>query len=853
MFHLQTSRFKVVLEAYQGLDTHNSWTSIYHRNLNCVSKPALFNVIINLVLLVIGFLSRDDSNLKQFPTTADFDCCLEKIIISNWGSFETLECKFNQSNVTCLIGPGDSGKTNVIRAIQYFFRHFGSFPFHLNKKGDFYAVSKDEEQEIQLDFTVRNESRITAHFQKIFYEEIEEEIYEEFINNFWPKLKEKEDFKNVLKFLGESFVPTVKILKGIDLLISQLPSPEHTRIIQEFFHKLRDEVEGSINRHLQRCIDAANAWKLTLKLQVTHKAEKISTMKATINGYDVIDYLYGSFFKEFLLELEIPKGDDKPMIIKLSNRTPKLLYGHTDKTVLREIVMKNIAILPRDDGLLTLTTAIQKLQRDTMNNAARYIKKLAQSLIQKSVSDPLNLKATLFNNSLCQITLPMVLEDLRYNESSMTQPMLMDINQLAKEMHNIEFYFDSEGELLFKKNGKSFPLEAASGTVLHSVTLFYLMCSKKYGTLLLDEPASMWHPSQHYQLVNKFVKIAKTNRTLMCITHSASLLSAIGNMDIIRFVRPMNFTEMHRIAFRPISTDILKYITNRSALFANFVVLVEGKTDFGILSQLQEIHTSQYSNVLNSIYFLQLEGKGNINSTVTLLDAANIPWVALIDADGLDGIKRKSKARNVIQQEERQLLLDWRDRIHLPAEQFIWKHFIHDYIESRGPSFDKIELKKWIFDTIAKFYNSIDTNDQYTANSFQEVLRQICSSKCNTWVWDNKTGNGAIEGALGISKAEKHDYTRLSNDILYNSTKYHQMHSFLDFVSDRYYTWRSTGKLPNSTTGYCCKLVITATISLNKEESVEIWANWKNCQLLPVIRIEDSFIAYTILQPGEYE
>jgi hypothetical protein len=620
-------------------------------------------------------------------------------------------------------------------------------------------------------------------------------------------------------------------------------------------------------------INIEQTWELIASL--SSKGEDMnSTIEVSIDGTNIRDCLYKKFCNQPPIEIEIEH--EKINLNIEYNPIMISVFSASNVRKLQNILKDNIIILPRDDGLLAITNTLQQLQDRIHSYPLQVIEDLAlhqyDSVLPQKWLD-------------CEVSLSTVLQKLRHDNG-----LLTELNKLAMEFHQVEFYFEGNA-ILFKKSGKSFSLDSASGTVLHSLSLFYVMCNKTCGTLLLDEPASMWHPSVHLQLVHKLVSITK-GKSMLAITHSPSLVAFEKSTRIIRFSRELDHTQIHQII--PESLDLLKFIEVRNALFARFVVLVEGPTESNFFSQLQQ-YDSTYRSVLQSVFFLRLDGCGQFKKVSKLLDDARIPWIALLDSDKLDGIARKNSASDeILKMEINKLSSTSKLVLASSRDEAIIRQFplIKEYCENLPDRNSRIVLQPKIVQPIKDLiYNQ--NSEQVTANSnieklnddiialitsrfprfdvstilhteklkeelvrdfttqdsndFQLLLRKLCADKFNIWVWDN-CRNGAIESALNTTKDGNIPGI---NEVLHNISIYPQLKGFLDYLQAQYLTWKFNGQLKNHlTVGDIIQIV--SSPEFGTAEDVQIAGDWSNwCpQKMHYDYAKLRFVAYIIIQAG---
>lgn len=183
--------------------------------------------------LLIGS-SKEFTNPQS--TTVSYDCWVKALNIKNWGSFHDLYLDLNSGSVTFLIGPGDSGKTNVIRAILFFFRHFGAPGAPESAQNSF---------TICIRFGVTTTSKLIANVKAKFKSDVTKALYSTFLNTYAEKFKAK--YKELSEQLGETTIDELfkaENIAAFEVILQVIPSNlAETKQLQNMLRALRELIK----------------------------------------------------------------------------------------------------------------------------------------------------------------------------------------------------------------------------------------------------------------------------------------------------------------------------------------------------------------------------------------------------------------------------------------------------------------------------------------------------------------------------------------------------------------------------------------------------------------------------------
>ncbi len=192
---------------------------------------------------------------------------------------------------------------------------------------------------------------------------------------------------------------------------------------------------------------------------------------------------------------------------------------------------------------------------------------------------------------------------------------------------------DSEGDI---------PLTYHGAGIWEALMLSTILDESEGRIILLDEPASNLHPSMQHKLVEALHTVPGQ---VIVVTHSAHMLPTAA--EDFRKVRRMQKTNTGTLVKGMDSSswlrlDKLEKELNKSSdlgglLFANGVILVEGETETGALSEWfpkSAIGQGRTFADLN-LALCWVGGKTNFPFYMHFLSELGVPWVAICDGDAL--------------------------------------------------------------------------------------------------------------------------------------------------------------------------------------------------------------------------
>ena len=196
---------------------------------------------------------------------------------------------------------------------------------------------------------------------------------------------------------------------------------------------------------------------------------------------------------------------------------------------------------------------------------------------------------------------------------------------------------------LFDKDGRRVPLRFAPAGVSELVNMCAAVGFSRGRVLILDEPAQNLHPSLQRSLLKRLREYSESwGVQLLVITHSPSLVSEFSLDRTVRFVAHGGSTQIFKPKIgsaslaAPERDIVYPYFRPKlvSALFARAVIIAEGKgEDAALLAWLPKCGFSlEDENVL----ILTAEGKKGIPYMCEWVKGWGLPFVVFCDGEPTD-------------------------------------------------------------------------------------------------------------------------------------------------------------------------------------------------------------------------
>ena len=194
-----------------------------------------------------------------------------------------------------------------------------------------------------------------------------------------------------------------------------------------------------------------------------------------------------------------------------------------------------------------------------------------------------------------------------------------------------------------KKLGKRFPLDQVGAGLTEIIYLLSACYGIEDSIIMLDEPSVNLHPTMMKSLM-RYIENPENNNQFLIITHSVDLLHYElfdGNAEIFYVRRTNQLSKIKslkdelKLQFKN-DRPRLKHQIQSSIFFAKCIILVEGDSDKNLLNGISQYLGSTKKELDvegNDVVITSVDGKDNFRKYRDLLDAFEIPYVILADSD----------------------------------------------------------------------------------------------------------------------------------------------------------------------------------------------------------------------------
>lgn len=260
--------------------------------------------------------------------------------------------------------------------------------------------------------------------------------------------------------------------------------------------------------------------------------------------------------------------------------------------------------------------------------------------------------------------------DIRIREKSTTvtkdeivilpqQERVVDESKIIGTRPRSEQIVENELVIGILKNGVSIPIEFSAAGRFETLVLLTALIGHKNKIILLDEPALNLHPilqKRMLRIINS--AISKNNNQVITITHSPYLVDAddLGSMwkftqghegtlviNIGKVIESIPKNEKKKVIKEFRKSDI------RAILFQHGVILVEGPSDKVVIEKIDSYLSSKNTGAHiedNEWAVLDVGGKDSAPLIVNLLKNLEVPYAVVLDYDALMRCQKKIKTSN---------------------------------------------------------------------------------------------------------------------------------------------------------------------------------------------------------------
>jgi|GEM_PF-3117241 len=572
--------------------------------------------------------------------------------VENFLTFNSLDLKF-QKNPTILIGPNGSGKTNIIRMLEFVDSTLWNRNLVPQSVGYFKITLK-------LVLSKKELNLIKQYLQLIML------IHE---TQLLPSLVElnkeekKRIIKNIIDLKGEFF----NINDNITIEIEGYNESVTSRKIQLYWNNEDHPYTLTENNELL-ILNAVNIGGVKLEdLLPLINSEEIPDPKTLLQRYEQ-NYnrqkpnSTASFYKIVLLGFPLEDFSDYFPYIgawfngeELEEVASK--FGNLFESFNREIKSRKfVRVKGREISLFHIIATIFSSAFIILKNPR---KKLSSGvpLIEEETSSPnANSQISPFNNVLNKNPQESTPSIQTYGEDDVGKILfeLKNNRDGYKKYKKIEEEFsklDHNNNLLVwidesknihlgvELNGsnKIIPIEYFSSGEIELIDILAAIIGNSEKVIILDEPAQNMHPQMQQRLANLFNKeiIGKDNQNqIIIITHSPQFVQPFNLDQVIRFSKPNgDFTLVHHIEDLLQNKDkahsrkwLVRSPQLRNTLFSDLAVLCEGYDEEFVLNYyLNDIAEDKEVSIVN------VDGQGGFNSFKEILEDLEIPYILYHD------------------------------------------------------------------------------------------------------------------------------------------------------------------------------------------------------------------------------
>lgn len=203
-----------------------------------------------------------------------------------------------------------------------------------------------------------------------------------------------------------------------------------------------------------------------------------------------------------------------------------------------------------------------------------------------------------------------------------------------------------------KKIGKHFPLNQVGSGIKEVIYLLTTAYGIRNSVVMLDEPAASLHPPM-MRAVMRHLEDSKNENQFIIITHSAELLyyelfEAKGQVHYVKKENQISYIKSLsgklKTAFEK-NRPKFKYQIDMRIFFGKCIILTEGESDKNLLTGIAQFFENNKKLNLNAqdIIIISVDGKPNFDKYRQYLDAYEITYIILADNDAQNDVFHKEK------------------------------------------------------------------------------------------------------------------------------------------------------------------------------------------------------------------
>lgn len=228
------------------------------------------------------------------------------------------------------------------------------------------------------------------------------------------------------------------------------------------------------------------------------------------------------------------------------------------------------------------------------------------------------------------------------NEGDSIVPLSLSLRDAS--IGSVEFHIEVE-------NGMRVPLEFSGRGIRQTLMISAALGLGKDKVVILDEPEIGLHPSLQRRIIQRITGDSFKPTQFIIVTHSTHFVAQDWTKSTIRLIKPEGQTQcidLKKTLDQVKEGGLIRLIPDldfKSLLFAKGVVLVEGIADRLVLEALDR-YTSDKENgprlSENEWVVIEVEGQGNLPTWLNYAITIHIGFAVLTDLDNLSLKKKRN-------------------------------------------------------------------------------------------------------------------------------------------------------------------------------------------------------------------
>ena len=210
-------------------------------------------------------------------------------------------------------------------------------------------------------------------------------------------------------------------------------------------------------------------------------------------------------------------------------------------------------------------------------------------------------------------------------------------------------------QILLVEGDKRYNIDDSASGYYALISILCLLLGKTSGLVAIDEPEIHLHPEMASRLHKMLGKLALQDsvQDIIVVTHSPKFVThrQITRMDgsrLIMVTRQNSVSQMH-VDTEESEPKIKPHIFNPEIFFGRGSFMVEGTSDYHVQRALSDHYQGLFEE--NNIVLVNCDGKDNIPAHVDLHDRFGIPYHCMADCDYLGKLEHCTKLNGVLEDE----------------------------------------------------------------------------------------------------------------------------------------------------------------------------------------------------------